>query len=221
MPAKPLLYYVTDRTQFPGHELNRRKHLWEKISEASQAAIDYIQLREKDLGTRELEIVALEAMRILRAMTPRTATHRTRLLINSSLDVALAVGADGVHLPSGDTSLVEIRRIAAQFGSSGPRAVTVSTSCHKTEEVHQAQMAGAHLALFAPVFEKKTAPASPPVGLEALRQACQYKIPVLALGGVTLENVAACLEAGAAGIAAIRLFQENKIAEVVRQFRSF
>jgi thiamine-phosphate pyrophosphorylase len=86
--------------------------------------------------------------------------------------------------------------------------------------VYQAQEAKANLAIFAPVFEKKDAPTTKPAGLEALRQACRYKIPVLALGGITLENTGACLEAGADGIAAIRLFQENNIADLVRKLRS-
>jgi thiamine-phosphate pyrophosphorylase len=92
-------------------------------------------------------------------------------------------------------------------------------SCHEPQEIHQAEIAGADLAVFAPVFEKKDAPNMKPAGLAALRQACQHKIPVFALGGVTLENARACLTAGAVGVAGIRLFQENDIAEVVRRIR--
>jgi len=80
----------------------------------------------------------------------------------------------------------------------------------------QAADAGASFAVFAPVFEKKDAR---PTGLNLLRESCQTSIPVLALGGVTLSTAQSCLEAGAAGIAAIRLFQENDIAEVVRSLR--
>jgi thiamine-phosphate pyrophosphorylase len=82
--------------------------------------------------------------------------------------------------------------------------------------VTQAAANGADLALFAPVFEKKDAPTTLPTGLESLRQACLAKIPVLALGGITLQNAQSCLRAGAAGIAAIRLFQENDIATIMR-----
>jgi thiamine-phosphate pyrophosphorylase len=74
--------------------------------------------------------------------------------------------------------------------------------------------------VFAPVFGKKDAPHTSPAGLDGLREACRQKIPVLALGGVTLANGRACLEAGATGIAAIRLFQENDIADVVRQLKT-
>jgi thiamine-phosphate pyrophosphorylase len=86
-------------------------------------------------------------------------------------------------------------------------------------EVQQAEIAGADVAVFAPVFEKKDAPEAHPAGLDALRQACRFNIPVLALGGIHLENAQSCMEAGAAGIAAIRLFQENDIADVVRSMR--
>ena len=220
-----LLYYITDRTQFAGNESARRQLLLQKISEAAQAGIDYIQLREKDLSAKELEILAREAMRTLReshlsteSRALKTDVH-PRLLINSRIDVALAVEADGVHLRSNDLSPAEVRRICLA-GATGPARVTISISCHTPRDVHQAQIDGADLALFAPVFEKKVAPDTQPSGIEALRQACINEIPVLALGGVTLENATACLAVGAAGIAAIRLFQENSLADVVRLLRS-
>ena len=83
----------------------------------------------------------------------------------------------------------------------------------------QAAQNQATFAVFAPVFEKKDAPGNLPQGLEALTQACRARIPVLALGGVTLQNAQSCLQAGAAGIAAIRLFQENEISKVVGSLR--
>lgn len=211
---RPLLYYITDRTQFPGDESARRARLLAKVREAAAAGVDYIQLREKDLSSRKLESLAREAMQILK----ETPSERTRLLINSRTDVALAVGADGVHLPAGDIPPAEVRQISqASCGAGAPARVTISVSCHSVEEVRQAQQAGADLALFAPVFEKKDAPGAKPAEVEALRQACQYKIPVLALGGVALDNAAACLQAGTAGIAAIRLFQENDVADIARK----
>jgi thiamine monophosphate synthase len=98
-----------------------------------------------------------------------------------------------------------------------PRKPLIAISCHSPQEVAKAIANQATLAVFAPVFEKTN---TQPTGLEALRQACQAKIPVLALGGVTLQNAQSCLQAGAAGIAAIRLFQENEIDKIVRQLRS-
>jgi len=229
---RPLLCYITDRTQFVGNESVRRARLLAKIREAADAGVDFIQLREKDLSARELEGLSREAQRVVREAQKETHPRRTEnrelgtekrelktvLLINSRTDVALAVAADGVHLPAGDISPAEVRRICT-CSAGAPARVTISVSCHSPEEVRHAQEAGADLALFAPVFEKKDAPNAKPAGLAALRQACQNKIPVLALGGITLHNAAACLEAGAAGIAAIRLFQENDVAGIVRKLR--
>jgi thiamine-phosphate pyrophosphorylase len=224
MAESCLLYYITDRTAFPGDEPPRRRRLLEKIAEAARAGVDYIQLREKDLPTRELEYLAREAIRIIAQLRTENRELRTALLINSRTDVALAVGADGVHLRSNDIS-PEIVRTAwrNQCGAGDtarvnlPRDPLIAVSCHSPEEVAQAAANQARFAVFAPVFEKKDAN---PAGLAALKQACQANIPVLALGGITLENAPLCLEAGAAGIAAIRLFQDNNIAEVVQYLRS-
>jgi thiamine-phosphate pyrophosphorylase len=222
MPGSPLLCYITDRRQFPGDESAQRRQLLRKIAEASGAGVDFVQLREKNLPARDLESFASEAVRILRDPTLRTENRErgTVLFINSRTDVALAVGADGVHLRSDDVSPGDVRRIWHSSGPDTPVRVAISVSCHQPSEVEQAAKADADLALFAPVFEKKDAPGMQPAGLDALRSACRHNIRVLALGGVTFENAAACLEAGAAGIAAIRLFQEHDVAEVVRRLRA-
>lgn len=219
MPNRCRLYYITGRIQFPGAEAHRRAQLLEKIKEAATAGVDYIQLREKDLWARDLETLAREAGAAIRNNShPGTGRSATRLLINSRTDVALASGANGVHLRADDISSSEVRRIwaAAKVLSTEEAATPViAVSCHTPADVRSAKQNGADFAVFAPVFEKKDSPAIPPAGLEALHQACQNKISVLALGGVTLDNAASCLQAGAAGIAAIRLFQENNINKVV------
>jgi thiamine-phosphate pyrophosphorylase len=229
-----LLYYITDRTQFPGDEAQRRFRLLEKIGEAVRCGVDYVQLREKDLGTRQLETLASQAAQVIRdnialrtenwqlgteKSAPDSGSRelRTRLLINSRTDVALAAGADGVHLRSDDISPPEVRKIWSMRAAGAP---VVASSCHTLDEVEKAAKEEADFVVFAPVFEKRVSPTLAPAGLEVLRQACRHRIPVLALGGVTLENTAAGLAAGAFGIAAIRLFQENKIAEVVQALRT-
>lgn len=214
MAESCLLYYITDRTAFPGDELSRRRQLLEKISEAARAGVDYIQLREKDLSTRELESLAREAVSALR----EGKELRTTLLINSRTDIALAVGADGVHLRSDDVSPQEVRTVWRRQESS-TRNPVIAVSCHSPAEVTEAAAQNATFVVFAPVFEKKDAPAAKPAGIALLEQACQAKIPVLALGGITLSNAQSCLEAGAAGIAAIRLFQENHFPEIVKRLR--
>jgi thiamine-phosphate pyrophosphorylase len=208
-----LLCYITDRSQFAGDESARRHDLLHKITDAARSGVDFIQLREKDLTTRELELLALEAIRAVRENSSST----TKLLINSRTDVALAVGADGVHLRSDDISPSDVRNI---FGQQHPDVpLTIGASCHTLDEVRRA-VDQADFVVYGPVFQKKTVSGSSAVGLDGLRQACQEKIPVLALGGITLQNAGACLQVGAAGIAGIRLFQENAVREVVDGLRS-
>jgi thiamine-phosphate pyrophosphorylase len=215
-----LLLYITDRTQFPGDEGARQRALLAKIAEATRCGVDLIQLREKDLSGRDLEAWAGAVLRVVRdSSSARTESGElaTRLLINSRSDVAIACGAAGVHLRTDDISPSEVRKTWAQAGCSS--RVLISVSCHSVNELARAGLEGADFAVFAPVFEKKDASQAHLAGLEGLRDACQQKIPVFALGGITVENVQACGDAGAAGIAAIRLFQENDIAEVVRTLR--
>jgi thiamine-phosphate pyrophosphorylase len=245
MTSRCLLYYITDRRAFSGDETARRRRLLEKIAEAAHAGVDYIHLREKDLPTRELESLAREAIHAIREIAPiqedakeivtKRLTSNTRpigpaLLINSRTDVALAVGADGVHLRSNDISAEEVKVIwkeadCTPADSRRPSdkkisaAPLIGVSCHSPADVAQAAADGATFVVFAPVFEKKAAPSVHPAGLALLQQACRVNIPVLALGGVTLDNVRSCLEAGAAGIAGIRLFQENDVASVVEKIR--
>jgi thiamine-phosphate pyrophosphorylase len=225
MANRCLLYYITDRTALAPDEPTRRKLLLRKIVEAANAGVDYIQLREKDLPTRELESLAGEAAAVIRKRRTETRELRTALLINSRTDVALAAQADGVHLRGDDVSPQEVRAVWAKCGAGAParelspREPVIAVSCHSPEEVFEAAASSPTFAVFAPVFEKKDVPGMPPTGLAKLSEACKAKIPVLALGGITVSNARSCLEAGASGIAAIRLFQENDIAEMVRNFQ--
>jgi thiamine-phosphate pyrophosphorylase len=210
----PQLYYITDRRQFPGNAQEQERRLLEKIAECAAAEVDLVQLREKDLGERALEKLALKAMAAV-------ARSRTRLLINARTDVALACGAHGVHLPANDLAASDVRAIFARAGISQP---VIGVSTHSAAEVASVEAHGADFAVFAPVFEKGGTASRE--GLEELRRIChrteaaQLPMPVLALGGITLENARLCVEAGAAGIAGIRLFQQNDVAAVVKQLRS-
>jgi thiamine-phosphate pyrophosphorylase len=217
-----LLYYITDRAQFPGSEAARRDRLLEKIAEAARRGVDFIQLREKDLSARDLEKITLEAVRVVHENSPAAkGGARTRLLINSRMDIAVSCGADGVHLRTCDLSPREVREGWLRSLRNGKACLTqpptVAASCHTLTEISQAREQAADLAVFGPIFEKPGVPKRGPLGLALLEQACAGKFPVLALGGVDLDNARWCVSAGAAGIAAIRLFQENDIAEVVRQ----
>jgi thiamine-phosphate pyrophosphorylase len=198
--------------QFPGREPERRNRLLDRIADAARNRIDFVQLREKDLSSHDLEELGRQAVSRIRALS-----GNTRLLINSRTDVALAAGADGVHLRSRDVSPAEVRKIWTQV--AGPGNAVIAISCHTRQEAVAAHQAGADFVVFSPVYEKKDSPNVPPAGLELLRLVCSTQIPVLALGGITPQNAALCLEAGAKGIAGIRLFQEGNLAARVAALR--
>ena len=209
-----LLYYITDRSQFSGDADSRRAQLLATVSHAARCGVDYIQLREKDLSAHDLELLAREIVQL------RTENSKlnTGVLINTRTDIALACGANGVHLRSDDISPAEVRAIWSQSGA-GTRA-TIGVSCHTRAEVACAAEEGADFAVFGPVFEKyKPGRSVRPTGLEVLHEACQERIPVIALGGVTLENALVCIQAGATGLAGIRLFQQQELDKVVAALR--
>ncbi len=139
---------------------------------------------------------------------------RTRLLINSRVDIALACGAHGVHLPASGLGARDARAI---FEKAGKRDALVAVSTHSVEEVHDALGQGADFVVFGPVFEKNAELAVN--GPAKLAEACRVSIPVFALGGVTVENAGRCREEGAAGIAGIRLFQQNRVADFLEALR--
>lgn len=209
-----LLYYITDRRAFGGSGVQQTTALLRRIGKAADAGVDYIQLREKDLGSRDLERLAREA---LRAVRDNSAV--TKLLINSRSDVALACGADGVHLASGELSAAEVR---ALWSKCSDREPLIGVSAHSLADVQRAQSEGADFAVLAPIFEKVETGA-PGIGLDALREACSAAVSdgfaVLALGGVNLANARDCRQAGADGVAGIRLFQSGNLAETVRKLR--
>jgi thiamine-phosphate pyrophosphorylase len=221
-----LTYYITDRTQFAGSEAERRAQVLRTIRNAAAAGVDYVQLREKDLCIRELESLAREALRVIRSESS------SRLLINHRTDVALAVGADGVHLTGGDLAASDVRALAAQ--ASHGRNFLIAVSCHSAHEVRLAASHGADFAVLAPIFEK-AATGRAGIGLEELRNATKEatptpdveagdsrrSFPVFALGGVEMERAKLCATAGASGAAGIRLFQQcPDLTALVRSLRS-
>src|SRR5579859_2536251 len=151
MPNRCLLYYITDRTAFAADEPTRRSRLLKKITEAARAGVDYIQLREKDLTTRELESLARKAVHVIWeiAQEERGPSNVPALVINSRTDVALASGADGVHLRSDDITPGGARNIWTHYGAgtrldrprldAGHRTPLISVSCHSRTEVMRAE----------------------------------------------------------------------------------
>ena len=194
-------YAVTQRTLFAADEVQRSAELVRRAELWAAEGIDFVQLREKDLEAGGLAELAGRLVRVMGS--------RTKLLVNGRADVAVTAGAAGVHLTSQPDELtpVQVRQI---FGLAGVDAPLISVSCHTLGEVERARDSGVDLILFGPVFEKHVGGEVMVVGLglEALRRACVAAAPVqvLALGGVTRESAGACVEAGAAGVAGIRLF---------------
>lgn len=188
--SSPRLCYITDR-----HALEPRP-LLPFILKIIQGGIDLIQIREKDVGTGDL-------LQLAQAVIDHSRGTSTRVVVNDRLDVALAAGAQGVHL--GVRSMP-----ASQVRAAVPGGLWLGVSCHSLEDVRASEDAGADYALLGPIFETESKLRyGPPLGLEVLERAArQAAIPVLALGGVTLQRVEACVDAGAAGIAGISIFQK-------------
>jgi thiamine-phosphate pyrophosphorylase len=247
-----LLCYITDRRQL------RSASLPAAIGDTLGAGVDMVQIREKDLATRELIALVEEALKAanelergfvarasglppisegrpfaplrrsrkpqnrpaaqsLRAAGQGSAlSERAHVLVNDRLDVALAAGADGVHLGGHSMPVQVVRRVA-------PRPFVLGVSCHSLGEAQAAESGGADYLVLGPIFETPSKLGyGPPLGLEKLRiVTSRIRIPVLALGGITVERVRPCLEAGASGIAGIRIFQDcESVQERVRELRA-
>ena len=217
-----MLYAITDRRLYAEKKADALAQLVDLAATWAANGVSFIQLRERDLTAREQVELTRAVIHAVHQVSGKTSAPR--ILVNARVDVALAAGADGVHLPSGPNALTpeEVRSIFAAAGRSRP---VISVSCHTVEEVTLARQQSPDCILFAPVFEKVLRKKEialgeqegqegtmrfPGTGLVVLEQACRAAapVPVFALGGVTAENAADCLRAGAAGIAAIRLVHE-------------
>jgi thiamine-phosphate pyrophosphorylase len=206
--------YVTHRQSLGADDLATK--LIEKIQGAIAAGVNWVQIREKDLPGREL-------FELTRAAVRAAAQRGALVFVNDRLDVALAAGAAGVHLGGESLPVFDVIRWCRE-GNARP-GFRVGVSCHSTEEMRAAEGAGAEYAFFGPIFDT---PAKrkfgAPQGIAKLKEACAaVKIPVVAIGGVDASNAAECTRAGAAGIAAIRMFQEANdpavLAETIVRLR--
>ena len=208
---KPITYLVTSgkttsATTSSTHDFQK---LLELIKSAITAKIDLVQLREKALTTRVLQDLATRAAQLTRGTA-------TKLLINDRPDVAVAAGADGVHLTSHSLPASVVRR---DFGQE----FVIGVSTHSLAEARAAK-ADADFAVFGPVFlTPSKADYGSPAGLEQLASVCSdlQPFPVLAIGGVDEDNFAECLSAGAHGVAAIRMFSDpNRIIAIASKVRN-
>ena len=182
----PLVHLITDRRLAP--DLAARA---EEALAGLPPGVAAVHLREKDLGGRDLLVLA-------RALVAVCRSRGQALLVNDRLDVALAAGADGVHLPAAGVPPAEARRLL------GPAAL-VGVSCHSAAEVARARAGGASFATFSPIYVTPSKRAyGPPLGVAALRDAARLGLPRVALGGIDPPRAAEARAAGAAGVAAIR-----------------
>lgn len=193
--SPPLLYLITERQQFAPHPHRQL----EAIAQASQTTPPghlLIQIREKDLSARQLT-------EFVRAALDVAKPHGARVLVNDRLDVALAAGADGVHLRTNSLSPETIRGLVKRAD------FLIGVSTHTLAEAQAAESGGADFIVCGPVFPTiSKASYGAPLGLDAFAEICQrLKIPVLALGGITMTNFAEPLARGATGLAAISLFK--------------
>lgn len=217
----PILCYVTDRQALSkGDELYARKAVLDKIQEAAAAGVDWIQIREKDLPGKEC--AALTSAAIERAASPSASKQATiRILVNDRLDVALSQAAGGVHLGENSLPVEKARELVDSRIPS--KDFLIGVSCHSLEAATAAAKGGANYIFFGPVFATPSKAAyGAPQGLAQLAEVCRaVSLPVIAIGGITLDNAAPCLTAGASGIAAMRLFQDAQdLASLVKELRA-
>jgi thiamine-phosphate pyrophosphorylase len=179
------LYLITDRKQA------RRSNLAEVIEAALKGGIKAVQLREKDLSGRDLYETATE----IRSLTSK---YGAKLFINDSADIAMAVGADGVHLGEKSLPVSAARRVLG-------REKLIGVSCHNRAGALSAEENGADFITFGPIYSTPSkARYGEPVGIDALKEiAGLLCIPVFALGGIKRENVTEIIASGAHGIALI------------------
>ena len=215
-----VLCYVTDR-----HLISASASIDElvkSIEHAAGAGVDWIQIREKDLSARELAELTRRAI----TTAERAAARKGQpplVIVNDRLDVALAAGAAGVHLSG--TSISAADAVKWLRAGNAPAGFRVGVSCHSRDEGIAAEKAGASYVFFGPIYETPSKlKFGAPQGTEKLAEICRsVGVPVLAIGGVNEANAAACIRAGASGIAAIRMFQEvsdeTTLAAVVSRLR--
>jgi len=225
-PSAPIFCYVTDRksllrTSAGVSQQDALGALLNSITTAAAAGVHWIQIREKDLSGKDCSSLVRAALRFA-----KSSHSAVRILVNDRLDVAIAERAAGVHLGENGLPVSEAKRLALrdpQPASSAQDLVadfTVGVSCHSLAAATSAAAAGADYIFFGPVFPTPSkASYGPAQGVSRLSEICRaVSVPVLAIGGITAENAADCLHAGASGIAAIRLFQDVRdLPAVVRR----
>ena len=193
-----MLYYITDSRSLP---TPGEASLLRRIRKVMARGVDFIQIREKDLPDSRLFNLTRRVVEMARE-TPGAA--RCRILVNGRADIAAAAGADGVHLTSYGLTISDIRAWI-------PKNFIVGVSVHTIKEIRAACAGNVDYILVGHVFPTASKEGmGAPLGAGFLRRACRVSsAPVLALGGITAERIPEVLQAGAAGVAGISLFQKD------------
>ncbi|HVB08579.1 MAG TPA: thiamine phosphate synthase [Candidatus Acidoferrales bacterium] len=217
--------YVTDRRLLEGEPSSPTNEvLLLRIGRAAANGVDWIQIREKDLSARELLELTRGAIATVQSEATEGSQVLTRVLVNDRLDVALAAGAAGVHLGGGSIPIGKV--VPWVRARNAPADFLVTLSCHDIDEAIEAERAGANYIFFGPVYDTPSKIGlGAPQGIDKLAEICRrVRIPVLSIGGINEGNADACVRAGAAGIAAIRLFQQpeddSTLAGIVSRLRA-
>ena len=195
------LTLVTDRTQTRGRELVS------VVGDCLAAGLPAVQVREKDLGAAELAVLC----RRIRGLTQDT---RALLIVNDRVDVALAVGAEGVQRTATSLTVEDIRALA-------DKRLRIGASIHSLPDALQAELEGADWLVFGPVYDTPSKRMyGPPQGLDKLaRVAAAVRIPVVAIGGLTPERVREVRRAGARGVAVVSsILAADSPADATRRF---
>lgn len=198
---RPITYLITrgETSSSTSTEDAEFVALLRHVELAVEARVSLVQIREKNLNARVLFELASRAAALARG-------SGTRVVLNDRADVARAAGCDGVHLTTRSLEASVVRRA---FGEG----FLIGVSAHTLEEARKAREGGADFAVFGPVFDTPSKRAyGPPVGLGSLEEAARSlsPFPLVALGGVEETNAGECFEAGAEGVAAIRLFANGQ-----------
>ena len=210
-PKRPITYLITSgqTTLKTTPNSDEFSNILQLIEAAVAAELSLVQIREKRLSTRVLYEIVVRCVALTRG-------SRTRLLVNDRVDVALTARADGVHLTSESMPAAVVRHLCS-------REFLIGASTHSLAESRAARDGGADFVLFGPVFETESKKEfGQPQGVEKLREVSSELVsfPVIAIGGVTVQNSVECFHAGASGVGAIRLFSDvSKLSDVVKAIR--
>jgi thiamine-phosphate pyrophosphorylase len=196
------MYLITDRKALaPGISMNAA------VEQALRGGVRAVQLREKDLGIRDLLGVAYAVREV-------TRRYNAMLFVNGRVDVALAVGADGVHLGAADIPVQAARKAAGE-------SVLIGASAHSVQEVRKAEQEGADFVTLGPIYETPSKLRyGKPIGIQPLLKLREgVSVPVFAIGGIRRDRVEEVLDAGAFGVAVISaVFASDDIKSTSEEF---